>query len=102
MHTVIVCLRRRTTTCGGGSLSSYHRSKLIVVFGFKVEKSPPPPSKSLAKPHSSEPHEGIYSHFDLFLMRLIILWHVDELSSLKLQQHRTKNDEVIVDGHVRW
>ena len=35
-------------------------------------------------------------------MRLIILWHVGKLSSLKLQQHRTKNDEVIVDGHVRW
>jgi hypothetical protein len=75
---------------------------MIVFVGFKVEKSPLSPSKSLAKPHSSEPHEGIYSHFDLFLMRLIILWQVGKLSSLKLQHHRTKNDEVIVDGYVRW
>ena len=54
----------------------------------------------LANPHSSEPHEGFHSHVDLFLTRLIILWYVGKLSSLKLQQHRTKNDKVIVDGHV--
>ncbi len=26
--------------------------------------------------HSSERHEGIHSHCDLFLARLIIIWHV--------------------------